>query len=156
MCSSDLRTVRRLGLTIFEADTGARVARCDGSPAEFTKYVYVDVILAAGTPHMTLHRLHAFVTFAETTWDFLVGTGPMKNVLKLTIDLYRGVATSEAAITLGMKEKVTLPLIECTDVGNKSRTRNEDPRICLTTEIFETPDLQACVMERQLYDQREE
>ena len=89
-----IRTVRRLGLTIIEAETGAKVARCDGSPAEFTKYVYVDVTLAAGTPYMPLHRLHAFVTFADTTWDFLVGTDPMKNVLNLTIDLYHWVTTS--------------------------------------------------------------
>ncbi|KAK3234983.1 hypothetical protein CYMTET_54790 [Cymbomonas tetramitiformis] len=102
-----------LGLNIFDAETGAKVTRCDGSPAEFTKYCYVDVILAAGTPHMTLHRLHAFVTFTEnTTWDFLIGTGPLKSALKLTIDLYRDIARSEAAVSLGMKEKVTLPLIE--------------------------------------------
>ncbi|KAK3244710.1 hypothetical protein CYMTET_45690 [Cymbomonas tetramitiformis] len=67
-----LRTVKQLGLTIFDSETGARVTRCDGSPAEFTKYCYVDVILAADTPCMTLHRLHAVVTSTnDTTWDFL-------------------------------------------------------------------------------------
>ncbi|KAK3240443.1 hypothetical protein CYMTET_49721 [Cymbomonas tetramitiformis] len=125
-----IRTVNRLGLTIFDAETGARVARCDGSPAEFTKYCYVDVILAAGTPYMTLHRLHVFVTFTNdtATWDFLVGTGPLKNALKLTIDLYRGFATSEAAVSLGMREKVTLPLIELTPPADVKSKRNEDPR----------------------------
>ncbi|KAK3245894.1 hypothetical protein CYMTET_44555 [Cymbomonas tetramitiformis] len=133
-----IRTVNRLGLTIFDAETGARVARCDGSPAEFTKYCYVDVILAAGTPYMTLHRLHAFVTYTnDTTWDFLVGTGPLKNALKLTIDLYRGIATSEAAVSLGMREKVTLPLIELTPPADARSKRNEDPRVCLATEIFD-------------------
>ncbi|KAK3274404.1 hypothetical protein CYMTET_17415 [Cymbomonas tetramitiformis] len=138
-CNSiPIRTVNRLGLTIFDAETGARVARCDGSPAEFTKYCYVDVILAAGTPYMTLHRLHAFVTFTnDTTWDFLVGTGPLKNALKLTIDLYRGIATSEAAVSLGMREKVTLPLIELTPPADARSKRNEDPRVCLATEIFD-------------------
>ncbi|KAK3287595.1 hypothetical protein CYMTET_4895 [Cymbomonas tetramitiformis] len=117
---------------------GARVARCDGSPAEFTKYCYVDVILAAGTPYMTLHRLHAFVTYTnDTTWDFLVGTGPLKNALKLTIDLYRGIATSEAVVSLGMREKVTLPLIELTPPADARSKRNEDPRVCLATEIFD-------------------
>ncbi|KAK3247245.1 hypothetical protein CYMTET_43249 [Cymbomonas tetramitiformis] len=133
-----IRTANRLGLTIFDAETGARVARCDGSPAEFTKYCYVDVVLAAGTPYMTLHRLHAFVTYTnDTTWDFLVGTGPLKNALKLTIDLYRGIATSEAAVSLGMKEKVTLPLIELTPPVDARSKRNEDPRVCLATEIFD-------------------
>ncbi|KAK3235224.1 hypothetical protein CYMTET_54551 [Cymbomonas tetramitiformis] len=133
-----IRTVNQLGLTIFDAETGARVARCDGSPAESTKYCYVDVILAAGTPYMTLHRLHAFVTFTnDTTWDFLVGTGPLKNALKLTIDLYRGIATSEAAVSLGMREKVTLPLIELTPPADVRSKRNEDPRVCLATEIFD-------------------
>ncbi|KAK3232994.1 hypothetical protein CYMTET_56690 [Cymbomonas tetramitiformis] len=133
-----IRTVNRLGLTIFDAETGARVARCDGSPAEFTKYCYVDVVLAAGTPYMTLHRLHAFVTYTnDTTWDFLVGTGPLKNALKLTIDLYRGIATSEAAVSLGMREKVTLPLIELTPPADARSKRNEDPRVCLATEIFD-------------------
>ncbi|KAK3274948.1 hypothetical protein CYMTET_16901 [Cymbomonas tetramitiformis] len=133
-----IRTVNRLGLTIFDAETGARVARCDGSPAEFTKYCYVDVVLAAGTPYMTRHRLHAFVTYTnDTTWDFLVGTGPLKNALKLTIDLYRGIATSEAAVSLGMREKVTLPLIELTPPVDARSKRNEDPRVCLATEIFD-------------------
>ncbi|KAK3269151.1 hypothetical protein CYMTET_22385 [Cymbomonas tetramitiformis] len=131
-----IRTVNQLGLTIFDAKTGARVARCDGSPAEFTKYCYVDVILAAGTSYMTLHRLHAFVTFTDdTTWDFLVGTGPLKNALKLTINLYRGVATSEAAVSLGMREKVTLPLIELTPPADVRCKRDEDPRVWLAMEI---------------------
>ncbi|KAK3235497.1 hypothetical protein CYMTET_46299 [Cymbomonas tetramitiformis] len=138
-----IRTVRQLGLTIFDAETGARVARCDGSPAEFTKYCYVDVILAADTPYMTLHRLHAFVTFTDdTTWDFLVVTGPLKNALKLTIDLYRGVATSEAAVSLGMREKVALPLIELTPPAYVRCKRNEDPRVYLATEIFDDSVLQ--------------
>ncbi|KAK3234158.1 hypothetical protein CYMTET_55587 [Cymbomonas tetramitiformis] len=124
-----LRTVRQPGLTFFDAETGVRVTWCDGSPAELTKYCYVDVILAAGTPYMTLHRLHAFVTFTDdTTWDFLVGTGPLKNALKLTIDLYRGIATFEAAVSLGMREKVALPLIELTQPADVRCKRNEDPR----------------------------
>ncbi|KAK3238173.1 hypothetical protein CYMTET_51794 [Cymbomonas tetramitiformis] len=52
-----IAVVRRLGLTVYEASTGAKVTRCDNSPTKFTHYCYVDVILAAGTPHMTLHRL---------------------------------------------------------------------------------------------------
>ncbi|KAK3252619.1 hypothetical protein CYMTET_9932 [Cymbomonas tetramitiformis] len=132
-----IKTVKQLGLTIFETGTGSRVTRCDGSPAQFSQYCYVDVVLAAGTPHQTLHRLHAFVSYAEgNSWDFLVGTGPMKNVLKLTIDLYRGVASSEAAIALGMKEKVTLPLIELTPPADPRQKIDEDPRVCLATEIF--------------------
>ncbi|KAK3265700.1 hypothetical protein CYMTET_25637 [Cymbomonas tetramitiformis] len=68
-----IAVVRRLGLTVYEASTGAKVTRCDNSPTKFTHYCHVDVILAAGTPHMTLHRLHAFVTFEpENSWDLLV------------------------------------------------------------------------------------
>ncbi|KAK3289632.1 hypothetical protein CYMTET_2949 [Cymbomonas tetramitiformis] len=77
-----IAVVRRLGLTVYEASTGAKVTRCDNSPTKFTHYCHVDVILAAGTPHMTLHRLHAFVTFEpENSWDLLIGTGPQKNSL---------------------------------------------------------------------------
>ncbi|KAK3238654.1 hypothetical protein CYMTET_51350 [Cymbomonas tetramitiformis] len=77
-----IRTVKQLGLTIFDAETGARVARCDGSPAEFTKYCYMDVILAAGTPYMALHRLHAFVTFTnDTTWGFLASDVRSRKVI---------------------------------------------------------------------------
>ena len=58
------------------------------SPTAFSKYCYVEVVLAAGTLHMTPHRPHAFISYAEhTTWDFLVGTGPMKNALRITLDL---------------------------------------------------------------------
>ncbi len=62
-----IRKVLELGLAIYEVETAAKVTRCDGSPTAFTKYCYVEVVLAAGTPYMTLHRLHAFISYAEHT-----------------------------------------------------------------------------------------
>ena len=95
-------------------------------------------MLAAGTPYMTLHRLHAFISYADhTTWDFLVGTGPTKNALRITLDLYRGTAISEAPLLLGMKDKVYLPLMELTPPGGSRRRRSQDPRVCLTSEILD-------------------
>ncbi|KAK3241521.1 hypothetical protein CYMTET_48718 [Cymbomonas tetramitiformis] len=41
--------------------------------------------------------------------------------------MYRGIATSEAAVSLGMREKVTLPLIELTPPTDVRCKRNEDP-----------------------------
>ncbi|KAK3269682.1 hypothetical protein CYMTET_21891 [Cymbomonas tetramitiformis] len=97
-----IAVVRRLGLTVYEASTGAKVTRCDNSPTKFTHYCHVDVILAAGTPHMTLHRLYAFVTFEpENSWDLLIGTGPLKNSLMIDIKLGSGVAVSHAPTILG-------------------------------------------------------
>ncbi|KAK3235875.1 hypothetical protein CYMTET_53947 [Cymbomonas tetramitiformis] len=52
-----IRKAIDLGLVIYDVETAAKVTRCDGSPTAFTKYCYVEVVLAAGTPHMTLHRL---------------------------------------------------------------------------------------------------
>ena len=71
-----IKRVKELGLAIYEVEAGSKVARCDGTSTAFKQYCYVDVILAAGTPHMTLHRLHAFISYSETTYDFLIGTGP--------------------------------------------------------------------------------
>ncbi|KAK3253430.1 hypothetical protein CYMTET_37320 [Cymbomonas tetramitiformis] len=133
-----IKRVKELGLAIYEVEAGSKVARCDGTSTAFKQYCYVDVILAAGTPHMTLHRLHAFISYSETTYDFLIGTGPLKNALRVTIDLYRGLAVSEApAMLLGVDEKVTLPLIECKVPDSHRRRRNADPRVCLTSEIFD-------------------
>ncbi|KAK3273782.1 hypothetical protein CYMTET_17992 [Cymbomonas tetramitiformis] len=77
-----IRTVKQLRLTIFDAETGARVARCDGSPAEFTKYYYVDVILAAGLwwrqEHCDLARWYKLNSLDES--GFLVNLE--KSVLK--------------------------------------------------------------------------
>ncbi|KAK3274212.1 hypothetical protein CYMTET_17589 [Cymbomonas tetramitiformis] len=110
-----IAVVRRLGLTVYEASTGAKVTRCDYSPTKFTHYWHVDVILAAGTPHMTLHRLHAFVTFEpDNSWDLLVGTGPLKNSLMIDIKLGSGVAVSHAPSVLGMDAQVILPLVDMT------------------------------------------
>ncbi|KAK3245430.1 hypothetical protein CYMTET_19739 [Cymbomonas tetramitiformis] len=133
-----MKRVKELGLAIYEVEAGSKVARCDGTSTAFKQYCYVDVILAAGTPHMTLHRLHAFISYSDTTYDFLIGTGPLKNALRVTIDLYRGLAVSEApAMLLGVDEKVTLPLIECKVPDSHRRRRNADPRVCLASEIFD-------------------
>ncbi|KAK3238301.1 hypothetical protein CYMTET_51678 [Cymbomonas tetramitiformis] len=52
---------------------------------------------------MTLHRLQAFVTFErDNSWDLLVGTGPLKNSLRIDIKLGSGVAVSHAPSVLGM------------------------------------------------------
>ncbi|KAK3288007.1 hypothetical protein CYMTET_4513 [Cymbomonas tetramitiformis] len=133
-----IRRVLELGLAIYDVASSGRVTRCDGTPTEFSKYCYVEVVLAAGTPHMTLHRLHAFISYAaNTTWDFLVGTGPLKNALRITLDLYRGTAISEAPLLLGMKQKVILPLIELKAPAAGARKRNRDPRVCLASEILD-------------------
>ncbi|KAK3259288.1 hypothetical protein CYMTET_31708 [Cymbomonas tetramitiformis] len=134
-----IRRVQELGLAIYDAKSSARVTRCDGSPTAFTKYCYVEVVLAAGTPHMTLHRLHAFISYAEnTTWDLLVGTGPLKNALRITMDLYRGVAISEAPLLpLGMKDEVYMPLLECTPSAEAKRKRSQDLGVCLASKIFD-------------------
>ncbi|KAK3253750.1 hypothetical protein CYMTET_37010 [Cymbomonas tetramitiformis] len=133
-----IRRVLELGLAIYDVETSARVTRCDGTPTAFSKYCYVEVVLAAGTPYMTLHRLHAFISYAShTTWDFLVGTGPLKNALRITLDLYRGTAISEAPLLLGMKQKVVLPLIELKAPVDGGRKRERDPRVCLMSEIYD-------------------
>ncbi|KAK3252669.1 hypothetical protein CYMTET_38050 [Cymbomonas tetramitiformis] len=132
-----IAVVRRLGLTVYEASTGAKVTRCDNSPTKFTHYCHVDVILAAGTPHMTLHRLHAFVTFEpENSWDLLIGTGPLKNSLMIDIKLGSGVAVSHAPSILGMNAQVVLPLVDMTPPRRPDLPRRVDPAVCLTTEIF--------------------
>ncbi|KAK3259298.1 hypothetical protein CYMTET_31700 [Cymbomonas tetramitiformis] len=132
-----IAVVRRLGLTVYEASTGAKVTRCDNSPTKFTHYCHVDVILAAGTPHMTLHRLHAFVTFEpENSWDLLIGTGPLKNSLMIDIKLGSGVAVSHAPSILGMDAQVVLPLVDMTPPRRPNLPRRVDPAVCLTTEIF--------------------
>ncbi|KAK3287527.1 hypothetical protein CYMTET_4973 [Cymbomonas tetramitiformis] len=133
-----IAVVRRLGLTVYEASTGAKVTRCDNSPTKFTHYCHVDVIiLAAGTPHMTLHRLHAFVTFEpENSWDLLIGTGPLKNSLMIDIKLGSGVAVSHAPSILGMDTQVVLPLVDMTPPKRPNQPRRVDPAVCLTTEIF--------------------
>ncbi|KAK3234765.1 hypothetical protein CYMTET_54988 [Cymbomonas tetramitiformis] len=132
-----ISVVRRLGLTIYEATTGAKVTRCDNSPTKFTHYCYVDVILAAGTPHMTLHRLYAFVTFeAENSWDLLIGTGPLKNSLMIDIKLGSGVAVSHAPTILGMNAQVVLPLVDMTPPKRPDLPRRVDPVVCLQSEIF--------------------
>ncbi|KAK3253277.1 hypothetical protein CYMTET_37463, partial [Cymbomonas tetramitiformis] len=137
-----IAVVRRLGLTVYEASTGAKVTRRDNSPTKFTHYCHVDVILAAGTPHMTLHRLHAFVTFEpDNSWDLLVGTGPLKNSLMIDIKLGSGVAVSHAPSVLGMDTQVILPqLVDMTPPKRPTSVRRVDPIVCLTTEIF-GPDL---------------
>ncbi|KAK3240385.1 hypothetical protein CYMTET_49747 [Cymbomonas tetramitiformis] len=136
------------GLMLYKAilmDTGANC-----NIIAIKRYCYVDVILAAGTPHMTLHRLHAFISYSDTTYDFLIGTGPLKNALRVTIDLYRGLAVSEAlAMLLGVDEKVTLPLIECKVPEGHRRRRNADLRVCLASEIFDKGDMEhGCAAER--------
>ncbi|KAK3250220.1 hypothetical protein CYMTET_40397 [Cymbomonas tetramitiformis] len=132
-----IAVVRRLGLTVYEASTGAKVTRCDNSPTKFTHYCHVDVILAAGTPHMTLHRLHAFVTFEpENSWDLLIGTGPLKNSLMIDIKLGSGVAVSHAPSILGMDTQVVLPLVDMTPPKRPNQPRRVDPAVCLKTEIF--------------------
>ncbi|KAK3232869.1 hypothetical protein CYMTET_56802 [Cymbomonas tetramitiformis] len=132
-----ISVVRRLGLTIYEATTGAKVTRCDNSPTKFTHYCYVDVILAAGTPHMTLHRLYAFVTFeAENSWDLLIGTGPLKNSLMIDIKLGSCVAVSHAPKVLGMDAEVVLPLVDMTTPKRPHQPRRLDPVVCLQSEIF--------------------
>ncbi|KAK3286464.1 hypothetical protein CYMTET_5966 [Cymbomonas tetramitiformis] len=132
-----ISVVRRLGLTIYEATTGAKVTRCDNSPTKSTHYCYVDVILAAGTPHMTLHRLYAFVTFeAENSWDLLIGTGPLKNSLMIDIKLGSCVAVSHAPKVLGMDAEVVLPLVDMTTPKRPHQPRRLDPVVCLQSEIF--------------------
>ncbi|KAK3284417.1 hypothetical protein CYMTET_7918 [Cymbomonas tetramitiformis] len=132
-----IAVVRRLGLTVYEASTGAKVTRCDNSPTKFTHYCHVDVILAAGTPRMTLHRLYAFVAFEpENSWDLLVGTGPLKNSLMIDIKLGSGVAVSHAPSVLGMDTQVMLPLVDMTPPKRPNSARRVDPIVCLTTEIF--------------------
>ncbi|KAK3277617.1 hypothetical protein CYMTET_14386 [Cymbomonas tetramitiformis] len=132
-----IAVVRRLGLTVYEASTGAKLTRCDNSPTKFTHYCHVDVILAAGTPHMTLHRLHAFVTFEpENSWDLLIGTGPLKNSLMIDIKLGSGVAVSHAPSILAMDTQVVLPLVDMTPPKRPNQPRRVDPVVCLTTEIF--------------------
>ncbi|KAK3287571.1 hypothetical protein CYMTET_4920 [Cymbomonas tetramitiformis] len=132
-----IAVVRRLGFTVYEASTGAKVTRCDNSPTKFTHYCYVDVILAAGTPHMTLHRLHAFVTFEpENSWDLLIGTGPLKNSLMIDIKLGSGVAVSHAPTILGMDAQVVLPLVDMTPPRRPDLPRRVDPAVCLKSEIF--------------------
>ncbi|KAK3272731.1 hypothetical protein CYMTET_18989 [Cymbomonas tetramitiformis] len=64
------KVVKRLGLAMYEESTGAKVARCDSSPTEFNHYCFVDVIQAAGTPRMILHRVHAFIRLRR---DYHVG-----------------------------------------------------------------------------------
>ncbi|KAK3235821.1 hypothetical protein CYMTET_54005 [Cymbomonas tetramitiformis] len=132
-----IAVVRRLGLTVYEASTGAKVTRCDNSPTKFTHYCYVDVILAAGTPHMTLHRLYAFVTFEpENSWDLLIGTGPLKNSLMVDIKLGSGVAISHAPTILGIDAQVVLPLVDMTPPRRPDLPRRVDPVVCLQSEIF--------------------
>ncbi|KAK3237000.1 hypothetical protein CYMTET_52898 [Cymbomonas tetramitiformis] len=132
-----IAVVRRLGLTVYEASTGAKVTRCDNSPTKFTHYCYVDVILAAGTPHMTLHRLYAFVTFEpENSWDLLIGTGPLKNSLMIDIKLGSGVAVSHAPTILGMDAQVVLPLVDMTPPRRPDLPRRVDLAVCLKSEIF--------------------
>ncbi|KAK3270445.1 hypothetical protein CYMTET_21160 [Cymbomonas tetramitiformis] len=48
-----------------------------------------------------------------------------------------GIATSEAAVSLGMKEKITLPLIELAPPADGRCARNEEPGVCLATQIFD-------------------
>ncbi|KAK3277921.1 hypothetical protein CYMTET_14104 [Cymbomonas tetramitiformis] len=132
-----IAVVKRLGLTVYEASTGAKVTRCDNSPTKFTHYCYVDVILAAGTPHMTLHRLYAFVTFEpENSWDLLIGTGPLKNSLMIDIKLGSCVAVSHAPTILGMDAQVVLPLVDMTPPRRPHLPRRVDPVVCLQSEIF--------------------
>ncbi|KAK3237181.1 hypothetical protein CYMTET_52734 [Cymbomonas tetramitiformis] len=106
-----IAVVRRLGLTVYEASTGAKVTRCDNSPTQFTHYCHVDVILAAGT-------------------------GPLKNSLMIDIKLGSGVAVSHAPSILGMDTQVVLPLVDMTPPKRPNQPRRVDPVVCLTTEIF--------------------
>ncbi|KAK3283075.1 hypothetical protein CYMTET_9218 [Cymbomonas tetramitiformis] len=132
-----LKKVTSLALDGEQRQQMNQVASCDGTNAQFCEYAYVDAIAATGTPSATLHRMHVFVMETDSNWDLLCGTGLVMNSLKLSLDLFKSVATCWAGVSSKGGQPVTLPLarpnVYKLGAGPK---RKEHPLVCFQTEIY--------------------
>ncbi|KAK3255842.1 hypothetical protein CYMTET_34997 [Cymbomonas tetramitiformis] len=81
--------------------------------------------------------MHVFVMETDSNWDLLCGTGPIMNSLKLSLDLFKSVATCWAGVSSKGGQPVTLPLARPSvyklGAGPK---RKEKPLACFQTEIY--------------------
>ncbi|KAK3282441.1 hypothetical protein CYMTET_9818 [Cymbomonas tetramitiformis] len=92
--------------------------------------------------------MHVFVMETDSSWDLLCGTGPMMNSLKLSLDLFKSVATCWAGVSSKGDQPVTLPLARPSvyklGAGPK---RKKNPLACFQTDIYariaQQPEYQA-------------